>query len=108
MVALAGAIAEEEVLGSRSTGAAGDYEQVLKLVENMLASGMSSLGVMNVAHLNAEQRQVVTSDILNKLEKETKDKICAHKAVLLKVASILEEAESLDGEELRAYIAQVA
>ena len=108
MVALAGALAEEEILGSRSTGAAGDYEQALKLVESILASGMSTLGVMDVAHLSTEQRQQVTGQILQELEQKTKDNICAYKTILLNLAQVLETEESLDGEELRAHLSKVA
>lgn len=108
MVALAGAVAEEEILGSRSTGAAGDYEQALKLVENMLAAGMSNLGVTDVAHLSSEQRQEVTCQILRDLEQLTKAKISLHKAALLRIAEVLETEESLDGEELRGYLAAAA
>lgn len=108
MVALAGALAEEEILGTRSTGAAGDYEQALNLVERMLLSGMSSLGVTDVSRLNAEQRQPVTKSILADLEERTKTVLLKNKLSLMKITEILEEEETLSGDTLRLYLLSVA
>ncbi|HBW34595.1 AAA family ATPase [Desulfosporosinus sp. BICA1-9] len=108
MVALAGALAEEEILGTRSTGAAGDYEQALNLVERMLISGMSSLGVTDVSRLNAEQRQSVTKDILAELEERTKTILLKNKPLLIKITEILGEEETLSGDNLRMYLLNVA
>ena len=108
MVALAGALAEEEVLGTRSTGAAGDYEQALNLVEKMLMAGMSPLGVTDVSLLSAEQRQPVTKDILAKLEEDTMRIILEKKEALLKISDFLQTEESISGDTLRDYIQNVA
>lgn len=108
MVALAGAVAEEQVLGARSTGAAGDYEQALNLVEKMLLAGMSSLGVTDVTRLNAEQRQAVTRDILAELEVKTKQIIEKNQEALMRVTELLESEESMSGETLRSYLHAVA
>jgi ATP-dependent Zn protease len=108
MIALAGALAEEVVLGARSTGSAGDYEQSLRLVEKMLASGMSELGVVDVSKLSADQRQSVTHDILINLEQRTQQIITEGKAVLFQITDILQEEESISGEKLRSYLNTVA
>lgn len=108
MVALAGALAEEEVLGARSTGSAGDYQQALNLVEKMLSSGMSELGVVDVEKLGAEQRQAVTRDILSDLEQKTREVIQEKKTVLIQVTEILKGEESISGERLRSYLESVA
>ena len=108
MVALAGALAEEEILGARSTGAAGDYEQALNLVERMLLSGMSSLGVTDVSRLDAEHRQLVTKDILAGLEDRTKLILLKNKHSLVKITEILEDEETLSGDALRMYLIDVA
>lgn len=104
MVALAGAVAEEELLGARSTGAAGDYEQALHLVERMLASGMSSLGVIDVLKLGDEHRQNVTRDIMNQLEKQTREIIISNKNALIVLTELLQKEEILNGEKLRSLI----
>jgi len=108
MVALAGALAEEQILGTRSTGAAGDYEQALNLVEKMLLAGMSPLGVTDVSLLNADQRQPVTRDILAELEQRTMKIIEDNKQLLLEITKILEVEETLSGETLRTYLKTVA
>ncbi|MCB8817747.1 AAA family ATPase [Desulfosporosinus shakirovi] len=108
MVALAGALAEEQILGTRSTGAAGDYEQALNLVEKMLLAGMSPLGVTDVSRLNADQREPVTKDILTELEERTMKIIEENKQSLLGITKILEEEETLSGETLRTYLKTVA
>jgi len=108
MVALAGALAEEEILGMRSTGAMGDYEQALSLVEKLLLAGMSSLGVTDVSLLSAEQRQPVTRLILADLEERTRTLIQQNKHVLLKIADLLADEETLSGETLRNYLQDVA
>lgn len=104
MIALAGALAEEEILGARSTGSAGDYEQALRLVEKILASGMSELGVIDVGNLSADQRQKVTRNILNDLELQTKRIIQDIKTVLIQLSEILQEEETISGEKLRSYL----
>ena len=108
MVALAGALAEEELLGMRSTGAMGDYEQALNLVEKLLLAGMSSLGVTDVSLLSAEQRQPVTRSILADLEERTRGLIQKNKETLLRIADILADEETLSGDTLRNYIQDVA
>ncbi|HZK54878.1 MAG TPA: AAA family ATPase [Desulfosporosinus sp.] len=108
MVALAGALAEEEILGMRSTGAMGDYEQALSLVEKLLLAGMSSLGVTDVSLLSAEQRQPVTRSILADLEERTRILIKKKKDVLLRIADILADEETLSGDTLRNYLQDVA
>lgn len=108
MVALAGALAEEVILGTKSTGAMGDYEQALHLVEKLLMAGMSSLGVTDVSLLSAEQRQPVTSSILADLEDRAMKTIKDNKEVLLRITEILADEETLSGDTLRKYIQTVA
>ncbi|HVJ49509.1 AAA family ATPase [Desulfitobacterium sp.] len=108
MIALAGALAEETVLGARSTGSAGDYEQALQMIEKMLASGMSELGVVDVSKISADQRQTVTHDILADLEQKTQRIIHEEKTVLSHLAEILQEEESISGEKFRSYLRTVA
>ncbi|AET68974.1 ATP-dependent Zn protease [Desulfosporosinus orientis DSM 765] len=108
MVALAGALAEEQLLGARSTGAAGDYEQALNLVEKILQSGMSPLGVTDISRLNADQRQSVTKDILAELEERTMKIIEENKESLLKITEILTTEETLNGDILRTYLKSIA
>jgi ATP-dependent metalloprotease FtsH len=108
MVALAGAVAEEVVLGARSTGAAGDYEQVLNLIEKILQAGMSSLGVVDSSRISKEQRRNIVREIIGNLEMKTKEIIIEKKGVLMEIAKLLEKEECIDGEILRRYLQGVA
>jgi ATP-dependent metalloprotease FtsH len=108
MIALAGAVAEEAVLGARSTGAAGDYEQVLNLIEKILQSGMSSLGVVDSSRISKEQHHNIIQEIIGDLENKTKEIIIEKKAVLMEIAELLKKEESVDGEILRRHLRGVA
>lgn len=108
MVALAGALAEEEILGTRSTGAAGDYQQALNLLEKMMMAGMTKLGVIDLENLGPEKRLETTQEILKDLEKRTQAIISSHAKVLIELAEILRTEETLTGETLRTYLHKAA
>ncbi|MDD2233895.1 MAG: AAA family ATPase [Desulfitobacteriaceae bacterium] len=108
MVALAGAVAEEVVLGTRSTGAASDYEQVLNLIEKILQSGMSSLGVVDSSKISKEQRYNIIQEIIGDLETRTKQILIEKKTVLIEITELLEKEESIEGGILRKYLQGVA
>jgi cell division protease FtsH len=104
MVALAGALAEEAILGDRSTGATGDYAQTMNLVKHMIAAGMSSLGVVELEQLPQEKLHTATSEILTLLEERTKILLEEHMQQFKNVIAILEDKENITGEELRRCI----
>ncbi|WP_206811840.1 AAA family ATPase [Paradesulfitobacterium ferrireducens] len=108
MVALAGAVAEHMILGTRSTGNAGDYEHALSMVERILASGMSTLGIIDLSRLNDGQRQKITREILAELEQKTRVVLEEKKETLLAVAKILQEEETVSGDALREFLHKVA
>lgn len=108
MVTLAGAAAEEEILGSRSTGAAGDFGQALNLVEKMLISGMSILGVVDLDNLSPEMRRDATQEIFERLEKETREVVRRHREVVKSLSEVLQTEETISGENLREYLGLTA
>ncbi len=101
MVALAGALAEELILGDRSTGAAGDYSQTMNVVKHMIASGMSSLGVVELEQLSQEMLHTATTEILTELEQRTKLMLEQHLPQFNEVITILADKEHISGDELR-------
>ncbi len=103
--ALAGSLAESLVFGERSTGAGNDFEQVLRLVRTMVASGMSDLGVVDVDGLPDGELHRQQSGIIAGLERGVRDDLERHRATLLAIAGILVEEESLSAERLRALLA---
>lgn len=100
-IALAGALAEELVLGDRSTGAAGDYGQTMNLVRHMIAAGMSSLGVVELEQLPQERLHDASTEILRDLEEKTRILLQEYLTAFQEVVKILEDKENITGEELR-------
>ncbi|HWJ02673.1 MAG TPA: AAA family ATPase, partial [Verrucomicrobiae bacterium] len=101
MISLAGALAEEMALGDRSTGAAGDYEQAVNSVKHMIAAGMSSLGVVELAQLPQEKLLEASSEILVNLEQRTRQLLEEHLQAFKAVVAVLEDKEHITGDELR-------
>lgn len=101
---LAGSLAEEVVLGDRSTGAKSDFEQVLRVTETMVASGMSPLGVVNVDALEGSVLQREQTTIIAAMERRVRDTLQCYRSSLEAAAGILLEEESLSGERLREVL----
>lgn len=106
MIALAGSGAEKLIFHDRSTGNAGDYDSALNIVEKMIQSGMTTLGVVDLEYLSEEQRQEITHNVLDELEKQMTAVLTEKREILLLLAQKLEEDESIDGDILRAILAQ--
>ena len=102
---LAGSLAEEVVLGDRSTGARSDFEQVLRLTETMVASGMSPLGVVNPEALPDGVLQREQSAIIALMEDRVRATLTAQQRVLEAVARVLLEEEAIGGDRLRQILA---
>ncbi|HBK86184.1 MAG TPA: ATPase, partial [Firmicutes bacterium] len=66
-VLLAGAIAEELTLGSRSTGASGDFQKAIELARRYVLAGMSPLGIVDKSVLAKNEfcraQQVLLKDV---------------------------------------------
>jgi vesicle-fusing ATPase len=105
-VLLAGAIAEEVVLGSRSTGATNDFEQAISVAETMVRAGMSELGVVAMAELPDTVRHRVLTDVIRKREEEVRRYLEARKGLLVRIARRLMNEERLSGEEFQALLSQ--
>lgn len=101
---LAGSLAEELVLGNRSTGASNDFEHVLRLVRTMVATGMSELGVVDVEGLPDGALHGQQTTIIRGLEERVRGHLGRHREVLLAMADVLLEEESLSGERMRELL----
>jgi len=102
---LAGSLAEEIVFGERSTGAGNDFEQVIKLVTTMVSSGMSPLGVVDVQGLPEGTLHREQSTIIAVMEDRVRQALEERQDVLLAMAEVLLEEETLSGERLRELLA---
>jgi vesicle-fusing ATPase len=103
-VMLAGAVAEEQVLGNRSTGAANDYQQAMRLAEKIVDNGMSRLGVVSLECLPGGLRYRILSEILGAQEGRVRSCLVNMQAVLCSVVTILLEQEKISGEKLREIL----
>lgn len=107
-VMLAGAAAEELVLGNRSTGAANDFQQATRTAEQILNTGMSRLGVVDGETLPAGLRYRVLSEIIRAQEERVKSYLAGMKETLLKIAGLLLNEEKITGDQLRRIAGRVA
>ena len=103
-VMVAGAAAEEIVLGNRSTGACNDFEQAVKVAKQMIAAGMSSLGTVSLEDLpksllHREIQQIIARQQANVLEY-----LSPKKNLILELAEILIHEERINGEFIRTRL----
>lgn len=104
---LAGTVAEELVLGSASTGAAGDFQQAVQLAQKIILAGMSRIGIIHEDTIPQEQLHEVQTEILNEAREQVRNMLQDHIDVLEHVADRLQVEETLSGDELRELMAQM-
>lgn len=103
-VALGGAVAEEVVLGSRSTGASNDFQQAVKLAKRMIASGMSELGVVDMKEVPGVLLHRTVSSLIQQREAWVQRTIAAYRRKIEQVAAYLLQEESVDGTQFRSLV----
>lgn len=101
---LAGGVAEQVVLGNRSTGTVNDYEQALELARRLVFSGMSRLGVVSENTVPEAILHRVLSEITARLEDKVRQVIQERKQLLKVIAGALLDREALSGDGLRELI----
>ncbi|HHY36490.1 MAG TPA: AAA family ATPase [Firmicutes bacterium] len=102
---IAGAIAEELLFHSRSTGASSDFIEAARLAKKMVFAGMSDLGIVDPESLPRHLLHRAVARILQTQEalvrKELQDKV----EIIRRVSKELLQEEKLAGERLRQLIA---
>lgn len=104
MIALGGAVAEEIFYGHRSTGSKNDFDQALKLVNQMIETGLTSLGIVNTNYVSKDRLEKESDAILNLLLKKTTELLQKNKEVITHALHHLESEEVLTGHEFRNLI----
>jgi cell division protease FtsH len=104
MICLAGAAAEELLLGNRSTGAMGDYEQAHQYVKTLIESGLSELGIIHPELEDKEKIYQETKNILEQLYQRTASCLMEHQATFNQALKTLLREEILTGEEFRKLL----
>ncbi|WP_310550090.1 AAA family ATPase [Paenibacillus glufosinatiresistens] len=101
MIALGGAAAEEMFYGGRSTGSRGDFDQALNIVEMMMKSGLTSLGIAKLDMVTTEELMRENSKILDELTARTRNLLESKRPVFEYSLDILMKEEVLSGEQFR-------
>lgn len=104
-VALGGAMAEELAYGSRSTGSAGDFEQVTNLSKQLIYSGLSRLGVVSPNDVPGEKLQSEISDIVRAEEERVREMLSGRLDFMRHVQQFLLEQECIAGNRFRELLA---
>lgn len=103
-VFLAGAVAEEVFLGSRSTGAGNDFEQALQIAELLIKGGMSPLGIVSIDSLPQDEKHKTMQEILKRQEEEVRAYLEASRESFVGIVEALLTREKLSGDEFRAFL----
>lgn len=103
-ICIAGAIAEELLLGNRSTGAQNDFEKATELTKKIIYSGMTSLGVVSEKDLPANIKHEEMTKILRVQEKRVKEILQGKKDLVVAITDILLKEESFSGDQLRKFL----
>lgn len=101
MIALGGSAAEEMYYGGRSTGSRGDFDQALGIVEMMMKSGLTSLGIAKLEMVTTEEIMKENSRILDELTERTRGILENKRSVFDYSLDILMKEEVLSGEQFR-------
>lgn len=107
-VMLAGAVAEEIILGNRSTGSSSDFEQAMQIAQTMLRSGMSELGVVCPDTLPQDLKHQTLSAIVRKQEERVRELINESRFMFEKVVEFLLEKEKISGDQFRSILSDRA
>lgn len=105
-VLLGGALAEEVIFGSRSTGSAGDFDHVVRLAERIVYAGMSGLGIVHKDKLGPHVLHEEIQKIIDEIKTHVRERLTHHVPILHELAAKLMEDERVAGDELRELLSQ--
>ena len=105
-VALAGAVAEELVLGSKSTGASNDFKQAAEMARQIIFSGMSGLGIVSVDDMPRETLHNAITTLLRDTEIIVQSYLSTHLDALTDIVEALLDNETISGDEFRELLSR--
>lgn len=105
MICLGGSVAEDLILGSGSTGAAGDFREAVRLSKEYMEAGLSELGVVSTEDLPADIRHRTIQEIISGQQSRTRELLSSYRDVLVQLAEFLVREDTLDGDYLRTVLA---
>lgn len=103
-VLLAGSVAEEVILGNRSTGASNDFNEAVNYAKKLIFSGLSNMGIIDKENILPRKIHETVVQIIKQQEERAYNYIIAKKDTLNKIVEILIESEKIYGDEFRNII----
>ncbi|UMZ73474.1 AAA family ATPase [Natranaerofaba carboxydovora] len=100
-VLVAGSMAEEMLLGEKSTGSMDDFQKAAQLATEMIKAGMSTLGIVRFESLTKDQVDKAIREIIKEQQERVTDILKNKSEKLEYLVEKLKEDEQLTGEELR-------
>ncbi|NPV92272.1 MAG: AAA family ATPase [Firmicutes bacterium] len=104
MICLGGAIAEEIIMGERSTGATGDFEEAVRMARRIITSGISHLGIICQESISQEVLSQAIRSIITAQEQVVRQLLYNCRSCNAAIARLLVENETVAGEQLRQYL----
>ncbi|TCS93934.1 AAA family ATPase [Hazenella coriacea] len=105
-ICLAGAAAELQVYGNKSTGASNDYQQANQYARTIIEAGLSNLGIIDPQLISKDKIQVESNKIITQLFTETVDHLAKYHKCFSASLHILLKEETLSGEDFRNLLKQ--
>lgn len=103
-VMLAGAIAEENVIGNRSTGSSNDFQKAFQTAENIVRTGISELGIVDWDSMPQEKKYKEVKSILTQQEERVDEYIKQSLQYINEIVEVLIEQEKISGDDFRSII----
>jgi ATP-dependent metalloprotease FtsH len=103
-VLLAGSVAEEIIYGNRSTGSANDYQRAIAISENIIAHGLSDLGIVNPERLEQAKFNATSQGIIQAVYGDVKDYLEENLDTLHRAAQLLAKEERITGDIFRTCL----
>lgn len=103
-IMVGGAVSEETLLGSRSTGAGNDFEQAVRVANKIILSGMSTLGVVSEKSLPQNIQHKIITEIIKEQEEKVKEIMETYKHKIDHIVNLLLDNERMSGEEFRKLV----
>ncbi len=107
-VYLAGAAAENLLLGSQSTGSTGDFNQAVHTARQIVTAGLSPLGIICEEMLPKETFHRTIQEIIGQQDKEVVSVLNTHLELLKEIADLLVEQEYVSGSVLQEHLSQAS
>ncbi|HHY38165.1 MAG TPA: AAA family ATPase [Clostridia bacterium] len=105
-ILLAGAIAEEQVLGEGSTGAADDIQKAMQIGKRLVLCGLSPAGFVDPENTPSDVMQRALASLIESQTRGVRAILERMKGLIVDLAERLLEREVLSGDEARNIIVQ--